>query len=106
MSSITMNNIQPSDDIFQEIKEKSIEIWISSDFHEDYIIQKISLINDLSNVKDDWSLINRMFDFKNQLRLYETLSIEALLFLYSMRNKYSIVFTTEILMKIVKYIKV
>ena len=100
----TMINIQPTDEVFNDIKEKSVELWENSDNYVGYIVEKVDLINDLSNIKDNWSSIIGMFDFNNQLKLYSTFSIESLVFLYSMRNKYSIVFDTKTLIKIKDYI--
>ena len=82
---------QPTDEIFNEIKQKSIELWqkrYSDEFG--YVTEKTSYIEGVNNIKDNWSAIIGMFDDENQGLLYLSLSKEALKFLYSQSDRYSI----------------
>lgn len=67
----------PSDEIFNEIKEKAIEIWRTYDDTYGYATEKISYVESITNIKDNWGTIVGMFDWQNQMKLLEKLSPEA-----------------------------
>ena len=67
----------PSDEIFNEIKEKAIEIWQSYDDTYGYATEKITRVNSITNFKDNWGTIVGMFDNPNQQKLVNKLSDEA-----------------------------
>jgi hypothetical protein len=67
----------PSDEIFNEIKEKSIEIWQTYDDTYGYASEKINRVKSINNVKDNWGAIVGMFDNPNQQKLLAKLSPEA-----------------------------
>lgn len=67
----------PSDEIFNEIKEKSIEIWSTYDDTYGYATEKIERVESITNVKDNWGTIVGMFDSTNQVKLLIALSDEA-----------------------------
>lgn len=67
----------PSDEIFDEIKEKAIEIWQTYDDTYGYATEKIEQVKSITNVKDNWGFIVGMFDSNNQQKLLAKLSPEA-----------------------------
>jgi len=67
----------PSDKIFEEIKEKSIEIWKTYDDSYGYATEKTDRIKDLKNIQDNGMTMVAMFDSENQVKLANTLSDEA-----------------------------
>lgn len=67
----------PSDEVFNEIKEKSIEIWQTYDDTYGYASEKIDRVESITNVKDNWGTIVGMFDSTNQQKLLARLSTEA-----------------------------
>ena len=67
----------PSDEIFNEIKGKAIEIWQTYDDTYGYASEKISYVNTIANIKDNWGTIVGMFDCDNQQKLLSKLSPEA-----------------------------
>ena len=67
----------PSDEVFNEIKEKSIEIWQTYDDTYGYASEKIERVNSIANVKDNWGAIVGMFDNHNQHKLLAKLSPEV-----------------------------
>lgn len=64
----------PSDEIFNEIKEKAIEIWQTYDDTHGYATEKINRVKEITNVKDNWGYIVGMFDSTNQQKLLNRLS--------------------------------
>ena len=67
----------PSDEIFNEVKEKCIEIWRGCDNTYDYVMKKICDIENLENIQDNVMSIIAMFDHFNMMKLAEKLSPEA-----------------------------
>jgi len=67
----------PSDEIFEEVKEKAIEIWKGYDNTYGYQDEKVNRIKDLQNVEDNVMYIVAMFDLGNQTKLANSLSHEA-----------------------------
>lgn len=67
----------PSDKIFNEIKQASIEIWQTYDDKYGYATEKIDMVNSITNFKDNWGTMVGMFDNINQQILYSKLSPEA-----------------------------
>ena len=67
----------PSDEVFNEIREKSIEIWQTYDDTYGYASEKIERVNSITNFKDNWGSIVGMFDSTNQQKLLVKLSPEA-----------------------------
>lgn len=70
-------NTAPSDEIFEEIKERAIEIWETYDDRYGYATEKINQVKSINNYKDNWGTIVGMFDYQNQQRLLKMLSPEA-----------------------------
>lgn len=67
----------PSDEIFNEIRDKAIEIWQTYDDTYGYATEKISYLNSFGNIRDNWGTIVGMFDSTNQQKLMAKLSPEA-----------------------------
>lgn len=67
----------PSDVIFNEIKQKAVEIWRTYDDTYGYASDKIARVEQITNVKDNWGFIVGMFDSTNQDKLLRKLSPEA-----------------------------
>jgi len=67
----------PTDEIFNEVKEKAIEIWKTYDDTYGYASEKVGRIKDIGNVRDNVMFMVAMFDILNQRRLSALLSKEA-----------------------------
>jgi hypothetical protein len=67
----------PSDEIFNEIKEKALEIWATYDDTYGYATEKMNRVDSITNFKDNWGTIVAMFDHPNQVKLVNKLSPEA-----------------------------
>ena len=67
----------PSDEIFDEIKDAAIQIWMHYDDTYGYAKEKIDRVNEITNVKDNWGTIVGMFDQDNQIKLFMKLSEPA-----------------------------
>jgi len=72
--------VSPSDEVFEEVKEKAMELWKEVDTDNDefgYATEKINRIKDIKNFEDNVMFIVAMFDAGNQLKLSNKLSDEA-----------------------------
>lgn len=70
----------PSDDIFEEVKTKAIELWTERYPEETspfYAQEKINRIKNIKNVEDNIMFIFAMFDYSNQRLLAGKLTDEA-----------------------------
>ncbi len=67
----------PPDNIFNEVKEKSIKIWKTYDNTYGYADEKTDYIKTIGNIKDNMMTIIAMFDINNQMKLAGKLSFEA-----------------------------
>jgi len=67
----------PSDEIFEEVKAKVIEIWQGYDNTYGYASEKIARVKEIQNVSDNVMTIAAMFDHINLAKLAEKLSPEA-----------------------------
>ena len=59
----------PSDKVFEEVKEKAIELWKEVDTDNEkygYASSKINRIKDLENIEDNLMCMVNMFDCNNQ----------------------------------------
>ena len=66
--------VAPSNEQFNEVKEKAIEIWKTYDNSFGYADEKIGRIKEIENVKDNMMYIIAMFGSLNQGKLAEKLS--------------------------------
>lgn len=62
----------PSDEAFDEMKEKAIEIW--SKYGEPYKSEKLARIKDIKNISDNFMYMFAMFDMDNQAAVVLKLS--------------------------------
>lgn len=67
----------PTQEVFDEVKQKSIEIWKTYDDTYGYATGKIDRIKDLKNINDNVMYMVAMFDGQNQALLAGSLSDEA-----------------------------
>lgn len=67
----------PTDQQFDEVKEKAIELWSTIGSEPSYSQEKISRIRYIKNVSDNFMFMVVMFDIHNQLKLSEKLSQET-----------------------------
>lgn len=67
----------PSQEQFEELKEKAIELWNTYDDTYGYATEKINRIKDIQNIQDNFMYIISMFDIPNQRKLAEKLSDET-----------------------------
>ena len=67
----------PSQEFFDEIKEKSIKIWGTYDDTYGYATEKIERVESIENFKDNWSSIVGMFDNSNIAKLKASLSEDS-----------------------------
>lgn len=64
----------PKQEIFDEVKEKAIELWETYDNTHGYVDEKVGRIKDLENVGDNVMYIIGMFDQSNQRILFSSLT--------------------------------
>jgi len=67
----------PSDEIFEEVRQKAMEQWRDTVSHPKYIQEKIDRIEHIKNIGDNFMYIVMMFDMHHQWRLAQRLSEEA-----------------------------
>jgi len=70
----------PSDEVFEEVKQKSMELWIAEYPEETspfYAKEKVSEIENLRNIQDNVMSIVARFDGHNMVKLANKLSPEA-----------------------------
>lgn len=67
----------PSDECFEELKEKAIEIWSVMGDEPSYSQGKIGRIKDIKNVGDNFMYMVAMFDINNQRKLASLISPET-----------------------------
>lgn len=67
----------PSDEQFNELKEKAIEIWSTIGDEPRYSREKIGRIKDIQNIKDNFMYMVAMFDIHNQRLLASKLKPET-----------------------------
>lgn len=64
----------PSEEAFEELKKAAIKIWNTYDDDPSYADEKISRIEDLKNIKDNFMYMVAMFDSSNQEKLARMLT--------------------------------
>jgi len=70
----------PTDEVFEEVKQKAIELWPEVDIDHNkfgYATEKINQIKDIQNVSDNMMYVVAMFNFGNQRLLADKLSEES-----------------------------
>ncbi|KKM05799.1 hypothetical protein LCGC14_1750410 [marine sediment metagenome] len=67
----------PTEEQFNELKEKTIEIWNTYDNEFGYVDEKVNSIKDIKNIQDNFIYMVAMFDIVNQRNLADKLSDET-----------------------------
>ena len=67
----------PTDEQFNELKEKAIELWSGMGSEPSYSKEKIDSIKDVGNVEGNFMLLLAMFDSGNQAKVISKLSEET-----------------------------
>ena len=67
----------PTDEQFNELKERAIEIWTTMGDEPSYSQEKIGRIKDIPNVGDNFMMMVAMFDPGNQRKLALVLSTKT-----------------------------
>lgn len=67
----------PTDEVFNEVKERAIDLWFTLGSEPSYAREKISRIENIGNVQDNVMYMVAMFDANNQRKLANLLSEEA-----------------------------
>jgi len=67
----------PTDEQFEEVKAKCIEIWNTYDDTYGYATEKIDRIKNMENIKDNVMFMIAMFDMNNMTKLSILLSSET-----------------------------
>ena len=66
--------IAPDQECFDDLKSKAIKIWKTYDDTYSYATKKISQIEKIKNIEDNFMYMVAMFDYSNQVRLSLILS--------------------------------
>lgn len=66
-----------SNELFDELQTKAVEIWQTYDDTHGYASEKIERVNSIRNVQDNYGVFIGMFDHVNQRKLYDSVSDEA-----------------------------
>lgn len=61
--------ISPAQEVFDEVKRASIELWSTYNDDYGYATEKIGKIKDLQNIRDNAAYMVAMFDRSNQIIL-------------------------------------
>ena len=67
----------PAKKLFEEVRQKAIEIWQTYDDTYGYATGKINCIKEIKNIGDNFMYIVAMFDELNELKLSKSISKEA-----------------------------
>ena len=75
--------MEPSQEIFIEMKKVAISIWKDYDNKFGYATEKIKRVNSIENVSDNAMVFYRMFDHWNKQLMESKLSEEAINYINS-----------------------
>ena len=64
----------PTDNQFNELQSKAREVWFEMDSEHSYLQEKVSKVDGLQNVGDNFMYMVAMFDGNNQRKLANKLS--------------------------------
>ena len=70
-----MNN-HPTDEVFEDIKTASIEIWKTYNNQFGYVDEKVYSIKKIENISDNAGFIIAKFDYQNQNKLINYLKLD------------------------------
>jgi hypothetical protein len=77
MDNTKLYYMPPKDSIFNEVRDRSIDIWNTYDDEFGYATEKINGIKDLKNTEGNFMFIVSQFDHWNRAKLAYMLSLEA-----------------------------
>ena len=60
---------QPTQEIFEDIKQAAVEVWNNYDDTYGYRTEKLDRINEIKNYADNWYTFIGMFDANNQVKM-------------------------------------
>lgn len=75
--------MEPTQEIFDEMRKAAISIWRDYDNRFGYATEKIKRVNSLENVSDNAMVFYRMFDHWNKQLMVSKLSEEAINYINS-----------------------
>lgn len=82
---------QPSDEIFEDIKQAAIKVWKRYDNTYGYVDEKLDRIEPIKNYADNWWTFLGMMDSSNQLRCFSFLEKQVTVdFIEQVETHYSI----------------
>lgn len=67
----------PNTEVFEELRRGAIEVWSTYDDQFGYATEKITRVNSIKNVADNYGTFIGMFDVKNQEKLYALVGDDA-----------------------------
>lgn len=67
----------PDDKIFNDLKDRAIELWGTYDDTYGYAGEKIARVNAVGNIQDNFMYIFAMFDWLNQAKILSRVSEET-----------------------------
>lgn len=67
----------PTQEIFDDIKEKCIQIWKTYDDRFGYATEKVEIVESIDNIKDNCLSMVRRFDVHNMRKLLEIIEPES-----------------------------
>lgn len=84
-----MERRQPTNEVFEDIKQAAIAVWQTYDNSYGYVDEKLERIEQINNYGDSWITLLGMLDHPNQLRCISNLKLkETGIFLNEMRLHY------------------
>lgn len=75
--------MEPTQEIFNEMRKAAISIWKDCDNRFGYATEKIKRVNSIENVSDNAMVFYRMFDHWNKQLMVSRLSEEAINYINS-----------------------
>jgi len=70
--------IAPEQHLFDEMKKLSIAVWNTYDNQFWYVDEKVNLIKDIQNIRDNFMYMFAMFDCRNQRKIIQMASPELI----------------------------
>lgn len=83
---------EPTEKIFEDIKQAAIAVWNTFDDTYGYRSEKLERVDSIKNYSDNWFTFISMFDFQNQYKLLNNIKdIDTITFLREQRDTYGFV---------------
>jgi hypothetical protein len=70
--------MEPTEEVFNEMKKAAISIWRNYDNRFGYALEKIRIVNSMENISDNAMVFYRMFDHWNKQLMVSKLSEDAI----------------------------